>query len=296
MGISTTQMTKLELQTSRPKVSNALITNKVALIKSAEQWDPISKQPMFKSGAVRVRKIKQDMGRQINIQSDEEQSERQAGTINIVTQAIKSGAVFTKKLIPDKEEGEVTIHAKEQQTKAIANVEQAKPEASGLSDHQERKRYLEAWLSTTYKAIKILLEIYSDCLPSIISDVELLSGFQKMHWITEKIEGAVGSYIKAFHVGDLNDTGISAKLRDSLFSGELKGPESYKSLVLLQGLECYLSHLNGLLVALIPASAAMWDEKFTSMATSSVAQVARQLSWVKHEIQVKSPQTLVVPN
>jgi ferredoxin-nitrate reductase len=223
------------------------------LIKLPEQWDPISKQPMFKSGAVRILKVKNT-------------------------------------------EGNVKIHAREQQTAAIKGVESNKANAHNLLQPQDRKRYLEPWLANTYEAIIILLDLYNKRIPPLITDLEILAGLKKLSTITSHIEQSLNPYMYKFAISkSQHDHSISITLCDALFSTPGEGPAAYKLLLLLQGLEVYLSHLSGLLTVLLPASAAMWDGEFVGAVKFGMAQVERQLAWVRHEMKVKSPQTLVVP-
>lgn len=206
----------------------------------------------------------------------------------------KSGAVRILKVKDT--EGNVKIHAKECQTAAIKSVEMNKSNADNILQDQDRKRYLESWLASTHEATIILLDLYDKRIAPLISDLEILAGLKKLSMLTRRIEHALSPYMDKFKVSKAqHDHGISISLCDALFSTPREGPLAYQTLMLLQSLEVYLSHLSGLLTVLLPASAAMWDGEFTSAVTFSITQVQRQLSWVKHEQKVKSPQTLVVP-
>lgn len=161
---------------------------------------------------------------------------------------------------------------------------------------QHRRRYLEPWLANTYEAIIILLDLYNKRIPPLITDLEILAGLKKLSIITSHIEQSLNSYMYKFAISKAqHDHNISRTLCDALFSSTGEGPAAYKLLLLLQGLEVYLSHLLGLLTVLLPASAAMWDGEFVRAVKFGIAQVERQLAWVRHESKVRSPQTLVVP-
>lgn len=205
----------------------------------------------------------------------------------------KSGAV---RILKAKDaEGNVKIHAREVHTAAIRSVEKNKANAHDLTQEKDRKRYLESWLVTTHEAVIALLDLYDKRLPSLISDLGILVGLKKLSMLTRRIEQRLESYMHKFEVAVPQRLNISISLCDALFFAPKEGPAAYQTLMLLQSLEVYLSHLSGLLTVLLSASAAMWDDQFIAAVKFSNTQVQRQSSWVKHELKVKSPQTLVVP-
>lgn len=223
------------------------------LIRSLAQWDPISKQPMFKSGSVRIVKAKDA-------------------------------------------EGNVKIHAREQHTGTIRTVEESKANAEKPRQEENRKRYLESWLASTYGAVITLLDLYEERLIHLTSDMEAQSGFKKMSMLTRRIEETLEPYLHEFKVSKPTPPNISISLSDALFSStQDEGPAAYQTLVLLQKIEVYLYHLSGQLTVLLTATAAMWDDKFEAAVRFSHAQVQRQLSWVQNMVKVQSPQTLIVP-
>lgn len=70
----------------------------------------------------------------------------------------------------------------------------------------------------------------------------------------------------------------------------------YEALSVLQGLLMYLSYIDGFLKALSPAVQACWDASFTKAVAEATQTISRQQAWVSQQIRVKAPQTLVVPS
>lgn len=205
----------------------------------------------------------------------------------------KSGAVRIEKI--DAEDVTVQIHAKEDQSATIRNVEDTKTEAQNISDDSERERHLEFWLGATYEAINILLEICNTLSSQLVKDYEVYAGLRVIHTIGERMrssmEPIVSKYGERKHYGE----SVSRHLRDNLFPPDRKTTVPYEELVTLQSLYMYLSHVESHIMALVPASQALWDNEFIDAVTFCKTQVTRQLGLVKQNIKVKSPQTLLVP-
>jgi predicted molibdopterin-dependent oxidoreductase YjgC len=222
-----------------------------------EQWDPISKQPMFKSGAIRI-----------------------------------------EKLTPSPS-GTVKIHAREKQTTAIDKVTRAKPQAHDISDPSahSRERHLEFWLGATYEAINVLIEICSRLIPQYIHQDEVHAGVKVMRRITESMAKKLKPL--ACKYGEKNEygLGVSTTLRDNLFPDykHERAPNTYEVLVGLQALYMYNAHVQSHLIALTPASQALWDSDFMEAVSFCTTQIDRQQAWVKQQIKVRGPQTLLVP-
>jgi hypothetical protein len=65
---------------------------------------------------------------------------------------------------------------------------------------------------------------------------------------------------------------VSAKLRDMLFPAAQKQHlGSYETLATLQALKMYYSHVEGHLLALVPASQVMWDREFITLCSIVVS-------------------------
>lgn len=184
---------------------------------------------------------------------------------------------------------------RESHTAAIKGVEASKLNSRSQLQDRSRKRYLEFWLAESDEAVNNLLDLYNNSLPPLINNLEITAGLGRLSIITGRIKQALEPHIHRFTISKTQRSGLSASLRDVLFNSPKEGPQSYRALLLLQSLDLYLSHLSGLLTGLLPASAAIWEDEFHSAVAFSNTQVQRQLSWVKHQQQVISPQTLVVP-
>lgn len=70
---------------------------------------------------------------------------------------------------------------------------------------------------------------------------------------------------------------------------------AYEVLETLQGLAVYLAHIQSSLTALQPVSMAMWDEEFSEAVGFAQKSLQRMVAWVKQQIQTRSSQTLLVP-
>lgn len=210
----------------------------------------------------------------------------------------KSGAVRIEKS-PIEQDGLVKIHAKEQQSAAIKKVQQNKAEADKVTTKQDRSnnvRRLELWLGATFEALKILSKIYEDIIPKLVHDLEVIGGLQVMQRITQdiidKLKPEVEKYGESINYG----RSVAGDLRVTLFPELDQGTDPYEALTALQGLEMYITYIDGHLTALGPASQAMWDQEFVDAVFYAQSCIARESAWVKQHIKVKSPQTLLVPS
>jgi ferredoxin-nitrate reductase len=205
----------------------------------------------------------------------------------------KSGSVRIEKCKDDS--GNVVIHAKEQQTPAIHKVEEQKPDAPAVADDSPRERHLEYHMGATYESINVLIEICDRLLPQLVHDVEINAGVQTLRTMTEGVREQMEPQVKKYGENKDFGKGVSTALRDAVFPKSSKGAGAYESLVALQGLFMYLSHLEIHLTALTPASQALWDGDFTDAVAFAQAQIGRQQTWVNVQIKTRSPQVLLVP-
>ncbi|KAK4937352.1 hypothetical protein LTR28_009863 [Elasticomyces elasticus] len=106
---------------------------------TTEQWDPVSKQPTFKSGAVRIEKISNSSSKN----------------------ASNDGVVI-----------------REQQTGTVQYVEKTKLNAADVQEDYERQTHLELWLGATYESAKLLLETYEDLGARMSHDLEIVAGLK----------------------------------------------------------------------------------------------------------------------
>ena len=68
-----------------------------------------------------------------------------------------------------------------------------------------------------------------------------------------------------------------------------------EALSALQSLQLFVSYVEGHLVALSPASQALWDDGFIRAVDFCTKQLNRQKAWIMQQIKVRGPQTLLVP-
>uniref|UniRef100_A0A093XDL3 Nitrate reductase n=1 Tax=Talaromyces marneffei PM1 TaxID=1077442 RepID=A0A093XDL3_TALMA len=217
-----------------------------------EQWDPISKQPSFKSGAVKIEKI------------------------------------------DDQEPGTVKIHARQRQSEAIHKVETTPKPTANMEQGDQFKRRLTPWLSSTHDALNTLVEIYDELVPKLVQDLDIQSGLRLMCTITHEIIDHLQPYIEKYHDNQRYSAQISWNLRDSLFSLS-RGSDSFRVITTLQAVDLFVTYIDGYLIALKPASMALWDKGFVDAVDFAQAQLARQQAWVRSHLKTKSPQTLLVP-
>lgn len=219
----------------------------------ADRWDPISKQPMFKSGAVRIEKIPN--------------AGQQDGP-----------------------------HVREQQTAAVERASQ-KDAANTVSaqDLAQRHRQMELWLGETYETTVQLLQIYEKLIPKLIHDQEVEAGVRVLSKIAEDMRAQLEPQVEK--LGEQKQRGYHRAhvLREALFPPENLPRSTFEVLEALQGLSVYLSHIGSSLMALEPVALAMWDNEFSAAVQFAQQCVHRMRAWVKHQLRVRSPQTLLVP-
>lgn len=223
-----------------------------------EQWDPVSKQPAFKSGAVRIEKCVQKEG----------QEETQA-----------------------KEQQTAAIHSVETQKRNTTDTEQAESSQSG----RPRVRRLELWLGATIEALDMLVDVYDHLVPRLIHDFDVHSGLLVMHRITTDIIKQLKPQVDKYHESQQFGRSVAQRLRDTIFPSEIRHGDPYEALAALQSLQLFLTYIDDHLVALLPASEAIWDTEFVEAVMFAQASIARQKAWAAQHIKVKSPQTLLVP-
>lgn len=225
-----------------------------------ERWDPVSKQPMFKSGAVRVSKAPTEPNGEVRIHVREQQSD-------IVRKVEKASAQYA---LPG------DIHKDE-----------------------KLERMLEYWLGATYSSLKTLQDICDHIIPRVAGvDFEISGGMHIMHRIAtsciKKLEPITHKYKTDEKLGHE----LSEILKERLFPDEIvniTGSPSYDVLIILQGFHLFLGHIEAHLFALQPTAQACWDEDFVQAINFVTEQVERMKRWNKQQLQSRGPQTLIVP-
>lgn len=176
-------------------------------------------------------------------------------------------------------------------------IQDRKPDAHAVSDDSPRQRHLEFWLGEMNDSIRSLFEIYSRQIPRMVHDSEILSGLEVMNKITTETEDLLQPIFDKYGFKKRKGRVVSRQVRDTLFPDEDKSQtNSYEALESLLALNVYYSQVEGYLTALVPVSQALWDAKFVNSVTEAMNNLQRMTAWVKHQIIVRAPQTLVVPS
>jgi len=217
-----------------------------------DSWDPVSKQPRFKGGAVRIKKVEQ---------------------VSVT-------------------------EVKEQQTTAIKTVEETKPDATEVpTDEPHRERHIELWLGATNESIKLFAKSCTTMFPQLVNDLEVVSGLKVLATIANQTLDVLAPFVEKYHSDSTYGYAVSEGLEKAVFPWHKKDEtaSSYGTLAILQGLLIYLSNTHGHLLALQPASAALWDKEFVAAVHKANENINRCMAWAKHQITVRAPQTLIVP-
>ncbi|KXJ87864.1 hypothetical protein Micbo1qcDRAFT_124009 [Microdochium bolleyi] len=73
------------------------------------------------------------------------------------------------------------------------------------------------------------------------------------------------------------------------------GHPDYDTLEVLQSLHVFVAHVQGGLTALGPVSGALWDERFAGAVALCDRETRRTQAWIVQQVKVRAPQTLLVP-
>lgn len=186
-------------------------------------------------------------------------------------------------------------YVRERQSDAISKAETKDATTSTMTsdDLENRKAHIDMWLADTFETIKVLIEIYRDLLPQFVADSEVHSGIRSMITICNRVCDRLQPELDKFGEAKAEGMQVAHDLRDALFPEVHKGPLA--ALKALRGLGVYIAHIEGCLVALNPTSQAVWDGKFIDAVTFAQAETERMHDWVKQQIKVRAPQTLLVP-
>ncbi|KAK5214586.1 hypothetical protein LTR47_012130, partial [Exophiala xenobiotica] len=148
------------------------------------QWDPVSKQPQFKSGAVRVTKIDPSDGDQLRAPE------------------LQTAAVRTKE---------------------EHNQKQAREAGSERGD-EPTERFLGYWLGATFASIETLRDICDDLIPRIShADYEISSGMVVMHRIITSCIERLGPFTVEYRTEHPYGQRTSLDLKKRLFPDVLAG-------------------------------------------------------------------------
>ena len=174
---------------------------------------------------------------------------------------------------------------------------QQKPDAAAITDNAPRQQHLELWLGATVECTEHLLVIYKRQIPRLIHDTEVYVGLQTMQKITTETLQLLNPLTKKHKCTKRHGRNIAEELRETLFPTDETGESNaYEALESLLALQVYYAHIRGCLTVLVPVSQALWDEEFSSAVGESMKSLDRMTAWVRHQMTVRAPQTLVVPS
>jgi ferredoxin-nitrate reductase len=224
------------------------------VLTSLARWDTISKQPMFKGGAIKITKLPST-------------------------------------------DGEVKIHAKEQQSAAVESAAN-KPGVIDIGIGQPRRRGLERWLGELEQASLLLLDIFKDIISKSDRDPDVQNGLRVLLRIADIMYSRIKPMADKYK--DDKDWGKRRAhfLADAFFFGEKnKGQmdQSYVVLETLLSLNMFLNYIKGGLKGMRPAAQALWDQELIDCVQTSTDDVSRMEEWALQQMQIKAPQSLVVP-
>ena len=211
---------------------------------------------------------------------------------------LKAGVVRIDKISEKSGSGEAfPIDAAQEQKAFSYAVSSKKAEAtdSGVKE-QTRERHLELWLGAAYEAIRCLAEKYETLFPNLVRDKEIQSGLRLMHRITLDALHALEPMTVKYRTQLTYGHTISQRLCDTLFPSPNVSLNPYETMVTLTGLVTFMSNIDAHLTALVPVSQALWDEEFIAAVNSAKSCMDRTQKWVKHQLNVRSAQTLIVPS
>ncbi|KAL2138667.1 hypothetical protein VTI28DRAFT_6390 [Corynascus sepedonium] len=222
-----------------------------------DRWDPISKQPMFKSGAVRLERLPLS-----------------AGTPHIREQ--HSSAIA------------------QAETKSAADTTTA---ADLANRQRHLELWLGETYETTVQLIAIYSTLIPSLVYDLEVEAGVRVMRRLAEQARAALAPHVQKYGENKQRGDHRAHLLRRTLFPSAQEEEdstLKR-SAYEVLETLQGLRIYLAHVRVSLAALIPAAQALWDREFVEAVQTADKCLSRMESWVDHQVKVRSPQTLLVP-
>ncbi|RYP20842.1 hypothetical protein DL765_002576 [Monosporascus sp. GIB2] len=188
------------------------------------------------------------------------------------------------------------VQVREQQSQAVAQVS-SKDAARTISDNDltNRRRRLVTWMGNTHETMVQLIDIYEHLIPKLIDDYEVEAGLQVLLRIARGMESKFKPQADKFGEDAAEGLHRAEVLKESLFPREDSRHTEYEVLDALQGLEMYLGYIASCLNALQPVSQAVWDEEFCAVVSDNMRDLRRMQAWVRKQIKVRAPQTLLVP-
>lgn len=203
----------------------------------------------------------------------------------------KGGAIRITKL--PSTDGEVKIHAREQQSAAIETASKKHTKAQGTKTTRERG--LETWLGELDCAIDRLLDLFKGLIPKTDRDPDAQNGLRIMVRIAGRVAECIKPMAKKYSEDRNRGQKRADALADLIFQHDDSVDGTYEMLETMQGLHTYLAYIRGSLRGMYPASQALWDKDCISAVTEATEDVAKMEEWCLQQMQFRSPQTLLVP-
>jgi ferredoxin-nitrate reductase len=207
----------------------------------------------------------------------------------------KGGAIKITKL--PSTDGEVKIHAKEQQSAAVELATQ-KPEPLKIGTDKPRRRGLERWLGELDQCCILLLKIFDNIYSKAERSPDIQNGLKVLIRIGKIMCDRIKPMAQKYQ--DDKDWGERRAhvLADTLFFHDKNNEQmdhSYLVLETLQSLHMFLNYIKGSLRGMRPAAMALWDKELIDCVQASTDDVSRMEEWTLQQMQIKAPQSLVVP-
>lgn len=206
----------------------------------------------------------------------------------------KAGAVQIAKCAESQSDRPRVVAHSAQETLKIT-VGKNKPDADKIQNTRQRQQHLGLWLGTTVESLNVLSQTFTQLIPKLVDDLEIQTGLQVLERITAETLEILRPHSLRYHSEHKYGHEISKHLRQCLFPSETTRHSPYEALATMVGLQIYFSNIEAHLVALGPVSQALWDDEFVTAVQEATSRVARMQKWVKQQLSVRAPQTLVVP-
>jgi len=169
------------------------------------------------------------------------------------------------------------------------------------SDLEPNARFLEYWLGAVQGSAQTLVTVCETIVPAAYNaDWEVATGMKVMKRLAVTCVDRIGPYALKYRTdrefGMVTSKELSTRLFPQKKAGEISGSQSYDTLLALQSFYMYLAYIQGHLIALTPAAAAMWDEGFVGAVDFLKTQIQRMVDWTNQQLQSRGPQALLVPH
>lgn len=189
------------------------------------------------------------------------------------------------------------VEVQQEQSAFAEKASVQKPDARAtIVEEGPRQRHLELWLGVVYESIRSLADFYPSMTQYMGYDKEVQSGLGVMQRITRAAGDALEPMVQKYGTDLKYGRETSEALRQALFPGAETASTPYGVILTLTGFVTYTSHIEAQLSALVPVSQALWDGAFLTAVNDAKSCIERVQKWAKHQLAVRSAQTLIVPS